>query len=167
MCRSRVICAWIVIVAVLLAGPVGSLAECLRCPPDCPMHAAAVERADGDQPDAAAHHEHHGHGGAHLATAAHDGRGAGATADGADSAKPKKCHEAPAPAPKPDDGPCLSGVCGHMDPSHARLLPEGVLGRPKPLAPVLVTELAATDDASAPSARAVPPPTEPPRALSA
>jgi len=156
MCRSRVICAWIVIVAVLLAGPVGSLAECLRCPPDCPMHAAAVERDAGDQPDAEAHHDHHGHGGAHLAPA-----------DGAGSAKPKKCHEAPAPAPKPEDGPCLSGVCGHMDPSHARLLPEGVLGRPKPLAPALVTELATSDDACVPAARAVPPPTEPPRALSA
>lgn len=158
MVRSRVICAWIVIVAVLLAGPVGSLAECLRCPPDCPMHAAAVERDADDQsdarPDAAAHHEHGAHGGH---GAAHE----------ADAAKPKKCHEAPAPAPKPDDGPCLSGVCGHMDPSHARLLPEGVLGRPKPLAPALVTELATTDDASAPAARAVPPPTEPPRPLSA
>jgi len=182
MRRTRVICVWIVIVAVLLAGPVGSLAECLRCPPDCPMHAAAVERAAADRPDAAAHHDHHGHGEGPLAFAdhgaghaadahaEHHGHGAGATAGGAldaDSAKPRKCHESSQPVPKPEEGPCLSGVCGHMDPSHARLLPDGVLGRPKPLAPVLVTDLAALHDGTAPAARAVPPPTEPPRALSA
>jgi hypothetical protein len=52
-----------------------------------------------------------------------------------------------------------------MDPSHARLLPDGVLGRPKPLAPVLVSGFPTPADAAAPAARAVAPPTEPPRAL--
>lgn len=116
------------------------------------MHAASVEPTAGDQPDAAAHHEHGGH---HEHGAAHD----------AQAAKPKKCHEAPAPAPKPEDGPCLSGVCGHMDPSHARLLPDGVLGRPKPLAPAPITGFPTPPDVAAPAVRAVAPPTEPPRAL--
>lgn len=175
MRRRRAICAWIALLAVLFAGPVGSLAECLRCPPDCPMHAASVEGASGDQPDPA-HHAHHGHGTEGVETAARgDVHAAHADAhaghhsdgDGTPEGGRKKCHEAPAPAPKPGDGPCLSGVCGHMDPSHARLLPDGVLRRPKPLAPVLLTSLPSPPDATPPAAREVAPPTEPPRAFSA
>lgn len=148
------ICAWIVALAVLLAGPIGSLAECLRCPPDCPMHAAAAARAGGD----AGHDGHEGHG-SHAGddTAIHAGGASG----------PKKCHESPAAAPRPEDGPCLSGVCGHMDPSLARVLPDGVLARPKPLAPSLIASAGPAGCPAIPARLPSAPPTEPPRSLSA
>lgn len=155
------ICAWIVALAVLLAGPIGSLAECLRCPPDCPMHAAAVARGGGG----AGHDEHDGHDG-------HEGHRGHAGADTAihagDASEPKKCHdESQEPAPRPEDGPCLSGVCGHMDPSLARVLPDGVLARPKPLAPILIASAGPPACPAMPARLPSAPPTEPPRSLSA
>ena len=123
------------------------------------MHAAVAERAGGD----AGHDGHNGHdthGGQHDA-------GQGAAIHAGDASGRKKCHEAPAPAPKPEDGPCLSGVCGHMDPSLARVLPDGVLARPKPLAPILLASAGPPACPAMPARLPSAPPTEPPRSLSA
>jgi hypothetical protein len=134
----RAVLVWLVALAVLLAGPASSLAECLRCPPDCPMHARA-ERAD----------EHSEHAGRHADHAGMDG----------------DCHRKTPEQPRSDRGPCLSGVCGHMDVSLARALPEAVLAAPRALAP----PLASLPGAVAPPVSATrpgdEPPTDPPRPL--
>lgn len=222
MSPLRRLCVWITALAVLLAGPAASLAECLRCPPDCPMHAPKVERdhdASGDGGDGHDHHAHHGggvqradadhagHGGhgdhaEHVAAtqpeAAHDqhahhgggrpdgeasgsGTSVASTDDTHDDAKhatgdhaahhggddQKDCHRADAPAaPRaPDEGPCISGVCGHMDVSIARVLPEGVIARPGPLAPELASIFTPLAPVARPSLLPAAPPTEPPRSL--
>jgi hypothetical protein len=153
MDRLRTLLAWLVVVTLLLAQPVAGLGSCRRCPPDCPMHARAAEPA-GVQPV----HEAHGAGHHHVGGGGATGGTAVAHAGGA-----KRCHE---PAPRaPEDQPCLSGVCGHMDAAAAPVLPDGAL---------LERQLVAV----APAALAclpslvllhgvVPrtPPTEPPRAL--
>jgi hypothetical protein len=157
----RAVLVWLVALAVLLAGPASSLAECLRCPPDCPMHArrASVEPAHGDEPAAVAARAH----GGHDVHAAHVQPGGGrAEHTGAEG----DCHRRqPAKSTRPDDGPCIGGLCGHMDASLARALPEAVLAVPRSLAPPLV---------SVPALLAVPlsltrlgeePPTDPPRPL--
>lgn len=169
MRRLRVICAWIVVVAIVLASPVASLGECLRCPPDCPMHAQRVETehgaGHGSAPRDHAHEDHAQHGLAHPGGhgAAQDTVGAPPQVAAAHHAGARRCHEAP--APEPEDGPCLSGVCGHMDPSLARALPDAVLFRPALLAPRLLEAQQAR--AAAPSLASLPspPPTEPPRPL--
>jgi len=177
------ICAWLLAVAIVLAGPLASLGECLRCPPDCPMHAPRMERELGDGTGAGGH-DHHAHGGgaaaaqpdataaqgavhgdhhaAHAAPAQEDGTRAGSTAAGR-----KKCHDAgaPEPAPKPAEGPCISGACGHMDVSIARALPEGVLVRPGARAPELLGAATPPLTTAQPALVALEPPTEPPRTL--
>jgi len=142
----RHVAVWLLALAVLLAGPVATLGECLRCPPDCPMHVQRDARADHDP----AAHAHHGGHGDDAVAAAH----AVAPAD-------HDCHRAPAPAES--EGPCLSGVCGHMDPTLARALPDGVLRRPSAVAPGLACDPVAPAPAARPMGRAPEPPTEPPR----
>ena len=155
MRRLRVISAWIAALAILLAGPVASLGECLRCPPDCPMHAPRVAPDDGGD------HAQHGAAAAH---AAHETSGHAAH-EGAAPTDAKPCHETP--APEPEEGPCLSGVCGHMDVSLARLLPDGVLVGPGALAPVLIPDPPAGRGHTLRTLLPSAPPTEPPRTVSA
>lgn len=189
MARLRQLCTWVVVLTLVLASPVASLGECLRCPPDCPMHLRAAE-ADADgahgahaghgahavqrdaidaatvhadhQPSVVDAHAHHGSGVQHGESAPEQRADGGA----------KRCHQtsddaAPAPPIDPADGPCISGTCGHMDFSLARVIPDGVLSRPGALAPVLIAVTPAPSrDASHPVLPSAPP-TEPPRALSA
>jgi hypothetical protein len=147
----RHVAVWLVALAVLFAGPVATLGECLRCPPDCPMH---VQR-DAAQRDASAVHAHHAAPAVHAEHARH----AVATAD-------DDCHRAQ-PAQRDEDGPCLSGVCGHMDPSLARTLPDGVLVRPGAPTPRLAPFGVAREPVVRAAGLLPEPPTEPPRPLPA
>jgi hypothetical protein len=149
----RTLVAWLVALTLLLAHPVAGLGSCRRCPPDCPMHLRAAERAAGEGSDGvhvAGHGDGSGTGHAHADAGVHAG---GAT----------RCHD-PAPRAR-EDGPCLGGVCGHMDAAAAPALPDGVLLDPKPVA----APSAALGWVSGPVLLhgVVPrtPPTEPPRAL--
>ncbi|MEW6272333.1 MAG: hypothetical protein AB1689_23875 [Thermodesulfobacteriota bacterium] len=150
----RALFVWLLALAVLLAAPAASLAECLRCPPDCPMHVRRAPVADDGASPHGTHHagheaEHAAHGDAHAASAGGQG----------------DCHRKADAAPRPGDGPCISGTCGHMDASLARVLPEAVLARPRVLAPV-VAGAPLLVAATPPATRAADePPTEPPRAL--
>ncbi len=103
----------------------------------------------------------------HEAHAGHAHHAAARDADGGPAAAHEEdCHRAARPAPEAD-GPCLSGVCGHMDRSLVRALPDAVLARPAALAPALV-EVAAVSAPVLRAGRRLPePPTQPPRALSA
>lgn len=158
----RSLLAAVMALAILLAAPAASLAECLRCPPDCPMHAVRddgdVEAAKGDAPGhAGVEHAHH------RASPGNDGRDAGHAAHAAGDARDGDCHRAP--ARDREQGPCLSGVCGHMDPSLAVALPPGVMPLAGTLVPSRVVAPSPRGIERAPRSRSAEPPTKPPRFL--
>ncbi|HEY8515889.1 MAG TPA: hypothetical protein VIS07_10290 [Candidatus Binatia bacterium] len=201
----RTLLAWLLTLVMTFAGPAASIAECLSCPPDCPMHARATsvgaERGaqhDGHGAhDAALHDPHGGHGAAAHAAHEHAAHGASQHAahgpsqhaahqDGhaaqhalhadADAASQHDGHGASGDchrehgrpldaARSTDDGPCISGTCGHMDPSIARVLPVGVVAQPPAVVPVLDAIPLVVVATPSSTRVADDPPTQPPRQL--